>query len=312
MPIRDDLDWAYNLPCSDRLHAEVSAGLPAWLVEFSRADQPRALALLQSRWQSVPPSLRFLSEALLRLTAYRVVGGNRTAVLELSDSPGDTVDWRPRPWCTPWHVWVDRAQDYLRKKGWSPQSLAELSPSETCDQAREVWSETQEPDKPSIEHEGRVAAYLGGVHDRSDVKRHVERVGLSGATDLVEFYSLFDQLGDSPPCVAGGFVSVRELRTVADLRREESRTTPFARLKNSGEWETAVPIYEGRNGDCIVMRANGSAGWFVHSRSEVRGAWNDLSSVLRTFLDHLLHAWPLDSYGIPSEIRERVRQRRKD
>ncbi len=107
---------------------------------------------------------------------------------------------------------------------------------------------------------------------------------------FVEFHSLFPDLREDFQ-TSGHFIRPEEWKTLAEEMED------CEELEETGDWQDALWIYHGRNGDMLVLSPSGAVAWYSLGENEITPIADSFGDFLRHFVDHLEKRWPLDSYG---------------
>jgi hypothetical protein len=135
--------------------------------------------------------------------------------------------------------------------------------------------------------------YLPGPMERAEVSKRLTPFGLDGNGALVEFIHFFGGLAEDTQ-TAGHFVSAARDWAVFD-------NTPgsFIDLRETqgfDEGQGALMCYHARNGCHILVRRDGTVGWWVMQEAKITTAAGDFEGFVRRFDKHRRISWPFDPY----------------
>ncbi len=136
--------------------------------------------------------------------------------------------------------------------------------------------------------------YLAGPMEREEIARRLIPFGLEGNEALADFLFFFGGLAEDTE-TAGHFVS-----EAYDWRAFDHTGLPDINLQATQgfeEWKGALMLYHARNGCHILVRRDGSVGWWVMQERKVATAAEDFDAFVRIFDEHRQISWPFDPYG---------------
>ncbi len=346
MRVKADHDWLHHLPCGERIHEQVKAGLDPWFRGLIAASPTDVNRILAARWQTVPGFLRPLADRLLSAGGPALAGGRRRAYLRLTIDPRRLVPerpWEPRPWATPWRLLAEKARAFLRRNGIPYRRTEELADEDLEAAATELWDPPPPPPSPeaaradllrrgmpadSIEGLGdRFLVFLASTGHYRGTRPETEDdwswdLWLPPPIDPIEAGRIAERIVLPDPAsilaFAVAFDGLREspprlAGSFVPFRewrtiREDGFDEPFL-----AGWTAALVLFEARNSDRVLLHPDGRLAWMVFAEHRMDERWAAFEDFIRDYADHLEYRWPFDSYGPSSQAvaarRARVERR---
>ena len=135
--------------------------------------------------------------------------------------------------------------------------------------------------------------YLSGPMDHAEISKRLAPFGLEGNEALRDFLHSFGGLAEDTQ-TAGHFVSAASDWEVFDNTPDS--VFDLRETQGFDEWKGALMLYHARNGCQILVRRDGSVGWWVIQEAMVTTEAADFDGFIRMFDKHRQISWPFDPY----------------
>ncbi|MCW1925555.1 hypothetical protein OKA05_23555 [Luteolibacter arcticus] len=135
--------------------------------------------------------------------------------------------------------------------------------------------------------------YLSGPMDHAEISKRLAPFGLEGNEALRDFLYYFGGLGEDTE-TAGHFVSAA--RDWAVFENTPDSFIDLRTTKGFDEWKGALMLFHARNGCHILVRRDGTVGWWVMQEATVTTEAVDFDGFIRMFNKHRQISWPFDPY----------------
>ena len=133
--------------------------------------------------------------------------------------------------------------------------------------------------------------YLPAPLEADRIRKRLEPSQLGGNDALRDFLFYFGGLAEDTTTVGQFVYSENPWPLFTDSWDGE--------IEGFDEWENALMLYHARNSCFILVRPDGTVGWWVMQERVVETEAKDFDEFVLKFNEHRKISWPYDPYGAP-------------
>ncbi len=137
--------------------------------------------------------------------------------------------------------------------------------------------------------------YLPAPPERSVIQEQLEPIGLADNKALGDFLYHFGDLAESHETSGYFMHSESPFPTFTD--------SWDGAIKDFDEWEGSLMLFHALNGCFILVRQDGSVGWWMMQEHRVKKEANDFDEFILEYSEYRKISWPCDPYGPPDDER---------